>query len=60
MSVTLNNNPISLNASPSRSVREDARPGDEVVLDDGQLSAFDTSSTQGNRQLRRIQALRTS
>jgi len=57
MSVTLNNNPISLNASPSR---EDARPGDEVVLDDGQLSAFDTSSTQGNRQLRRMQALRTS
>jgi len=32
------------------SVREDAQPGDEVVLDDGQLSAFDTPSTQGNRQ----------
>ena len=30
------------------SVREDAQPGDEVTLDDGQLKAFDTPSPEGN------------
>ena len=29
-------------------VREDAQPGDEVTLDDGQLRAFDTPSTEGD------------
>ena len=29
------------------SVREDAQPGDEVVLDDGKLRAFNTPSSQG-------------
>jgi len=28
-------------------VRENAQPGDEVTLDDGQLRAFDTPSAEG-------------
>jgi len=32
-------------------IREDAQPGDEVTLDDGQLRAFDTASSQGNVHL---------
>jgi len=28
-------------------VREDAHPGDEVTLDDGQLRAYDTPSSEG-------------
>jgi len=31
------------------SVREDAQPGDEVVLDDGKLRAFNTPSIEGKR-----------
>ena len=29
-------------------IREDAQPGDEVTLDDGQLRAYDTPSSEGN------------